>query len=192
MKASYLGSTTLLAFLIWLPNGVAAQNRPTPQLFPFLTAENSCTPKLFQDAEQAFLRRDMRGNEGSYQARKLHESILKYCPDAIVIPEIKRRVSVMDEEAAGRSFYIANYYFNRYKERGSGLKGAQSRFREIVERYPNYSKMDAALFFLAETYLFDKDEKSATGCYQRLLADHPTSDHADEARMRIRELTERK
>ena len=134
----------------------------------------------------------MKGSEGSYQVRKLHESILKYCPDVVVIPEIKQRISVLDEEAAEHSFYIANYYFNRYKEHGSGLKGAQSRFGEIVERYPNYSKIDAVLFFLAETYLMDADKKSATGCYQRLLAEHPNSDHAYEARMRIQELTERK
>jgi hypothetical protein len=192
MKAGYLRSTTLLGLLIWLPSGVAAQNQPAPRLFPFLTTENSCTPKLFQDAEQAFIRRDLQGSEGRGQVRILHESILKNCPDAVVIPEIKRRFSVMDEETAERVFYIANYYFKLYKERGRGLKGAQSRFSEIVERYPNYSKIDAALFFLAETYFFDKDGKSAIGCYQRLLAEHPNSDHADEATMRIREITERK
>jgi outer membrane protein assembly factor BamD (BamD/ComL family) len=192
MKAGYLRSTTLLAFLIWLPGGVAAQNQPAPRLFPFLTTENSCTPKLFHDAEQAFVRRDMRGSEGRIQVRKLHELILKYCPDAVVIPEIKRSIAVMDEEAAERRFNIANYCFRLYKERGSGLKGAQSRFSEIVERYPNYSKIDAVLFFLAETYFFDKDGKSATGCYQRLLAEHPNSEYADEARTRIREITERK
>ena len=78
---------------------------------------------------------------------------------------------------------IGNFYYKvKYETKKGGLKGAQSRFKEIVEKYPNFSYMDEVLFRLATTYQQEEEPDEAAKYYQQLLRDHPNSEFGEKAR----------
>src|SRR6266704_3800662 len=81
---------------------------------------------------------------------------------------------------------VGDFYFDsRYKHRGGGLKGAQSRYKEIVDKYPEFSFMDEVLFRLATTYLEEEEPDEAAKYYQRIVRDYPNSDFVEKAREQL-------
>ena len=57
---------------------------------------------------------------------------------------------------------IARYYWEvKYKTQGRALKGAQSRLKEIVDKYPCFSYNDEVLYRLASTYQAEEEPDEA-------------------------------
>ena len=78
---------------------------------------------------------------------------------------------------------IGNFYYKvKYETKKGGLKGAQSRYKEIVEKYPNFSYMDEVLFRLATTYQQEEEPDEAAKYYQQIIRDHPNSEFGEKAR----------
>ncbi len=83
-------------------------------------------------------------------------------------------------------YQIGNFYLDaRFKPGKGGLKGAQSRFKEVNEKYPNFSLRDAVLFKLAYTYQQEEEPDEAARYYQELLRYFPNSDYADKAKEQL-------
>jgi len=81
---------------------------------------------------------------------------------------------------------IANYYYNlAVDQKKQGLKGAQSRYLEIIEKYRNFSFMDEALFKLANTYLVEEETDQAARYFQKIVSDYPNSDYVDKAKEQL-------
>ena len=75
------------------------------------------------------------------------------------------------------NLYIANYYYKlSVDQKKGGLKGAQSRYREILDKYPNFSFMDEALYKLAVTYQIEEETDQAARYFQQLVRDFPNSE----------------
>jgi hypothetical protein len=67
----------------------------------------------------------------------------------------------------------------------SNAKGAQSRYREVVEKYPNFSRRDRVLYLLAVTYVLEEEPDEATKYFQELLRNFPNSDYAERAQEQL-------
>ncbi len=81
---------------------------------------------------------------------------------------------------------IARFYYDaRYKGHKGGLKGSQSRLKEIIEKYPNFSLTDEVLFRLATTFQQEEEPDEAAKYYQNLLRNYPNSDYADKAKEQL-------
>jgi len=81
---------------------------------------------------------------------------------------------------------IADFYFeSRYSHGKGGLKGAQSRYKEIVDKYPNFSYMDEVLFRLATTFQQEEEPDEAAKYYQRIVRDYPNSDFGEKAKEQL-------
>ena len=80
------------------------------------------------------------------------------------------------------NFQVAVFYYDsRYAHQKGGLKGAQSRLKEIVDKYPMFSYMDEVLFRLATTYQQEEEPDEAAKYYQRIMRDYPNSDFIEKA-----------
>lgn len=78
---------------------------------------------------------------------------------------------------------IGNFYYKvKYETKKGGLKGAQSRYKEIVEKYPNFSYMDEVLFRLATTYQQEEEPDEAAKYYQQIIRNHPNSEFGEKAK----------
>ena len=88
------------------------------------------------------------------------------------------------ETNAKHSLNVARYYLTKRK----AYEGALDRLQEIVDTYPDFSRMDEVLFLLGEAHLKLNKPEKASESYEKLLKDFPGSEFAKKARERLKEL----
>src|SRR5215467_2273604 len=90
-------------------------------------------------------------------------------PDSPLLDEAKQKLRSVQEVLADGVYKIANQYFGRHSYRA-----AISRYREVLDRYPDYSKTPDVLFNLAES-LRETDSPDSATYYAKIVSDHPRS-----------------
>lgn len=135
------------------------------------------------------MRRMGLANRDISPARKA-EHRLKFClqqfPKTSLRSEIELRLREVQENLGGHEKNVGDQYFNKfYQHRANNLKGAQSRYREVVEKYPDYSEMAEVLFRYATTYLEEEEPDEATKYLQKLVRRHPNSEYAEKAKEKL-------
>jgi outer membrane protein assembly factor BamD len=135
------------------------------------------------------MRRMGLSNRDISPARKA-EHRLKFClqqfPKSALVPQIELRLNEVQENLANHERDVGDQYFNKfYQHRASNLKGAQARYRIVVENYKNYSGEAAVLYRLATTYLEEEEPDEATKHLQQLVRRHPNSEYADKAKEKL-------
>ena len=121
-------------------------------------------------------------------ARKAEQRLkvlLQQYPQTKLRPEVEERLRQVQDNLADHNFYIAMFYRDRYNGKHGGLKGAQDRFKEIVEKYPNYCRMDEALYNYAWTFTVEEEPDEAAKYYQQLVRDYPNSQFVDKAKEQL-------
>ena len=96
------------------------------------------------------------------------------------------RLRQVQDNLGLHNLLIATYYYTlSVEQKKSGLKGAQSRLREIVDKYPNFSFMDEVLFKLANTYLIEEETDQAARYFQKIVSDYPNSDYVAKSKEQL-------
>jgi outer membrane protein assembly factor BamD len=106
-------------------------------------------------------------------------------PKSPLRAEFQKRLDEVQENLANHDLGVGNFYYNRFKNRNGGLKGAQSRYREIVQKYPVFSRMDEVLFKLADTYVQEEEPDEAVKYLQRIVRDYPNCEFAERAKEQL-------
>lgn len=120
------------------------------------------------------------------KAEQRLKSLMQQYPQTKLRPEVEARLQEVQENLAMHNLQVGNFYLEaRYQSQKGGLKGAQFRFKEIVEKYPNFSYMDEVLFKLANTYREEEEPDEAAKYYQQLLRNFPNSDFAEKAKEQL-------
>lgn len=105
------------------------------------------------------------------------KALLQQYPNTILRKETEERLSQVQDNLGLHNLYIANYYYTQsIDQKKGGLKGAQSRYRDILNKYPEFSFMDEALYKLAVTYLAEEETDQAARYFQRIVRDYPNSE----------------
>jgi len=113
----------------------------------------------------------------AHRAETRLKALMQQYPNSILRPEAEKRLNEVQDNLGLHGLYIANYYYSQaVDQKKGGLKGAQSRYREVVEKYPNFSFADEALYKLAVTYLVEEETDQAARYLQRIVRDFPNSD----------------
>ena len=88
------------------------------------------------------------------------------------------------EIAARHNLEVARWSVTKRK----AYEGARDRLQEIIDTYPDFSRMDEVIFLMAELHLkLGKTEKAAE-YYSQLLKVYPESEFAKKTRTRLDEL----
>jgi outer membrane protein assembly factor BamD len=120
------------------------------------------------------------------KAEQRLKALLQQYPNTTLRPVVDDRLRETQESLAMHSYQIGNFYLEpRYKQGKGGLKGAQSRYKEVIEKYPNFSLRDEVLFKLAYTYQQEEEPDEAAKYYQEMLRYFPNSDYADKAKEQL-------
>jgi outer membrane protein assembly factor BamD len=118
-------------------------------------------------------------------ARKAEQrlrALLQQFPDTTLRPDAQIRLNEVQENLGMHTFSVGNFYYDRYlRGVAPNPKGAQSRYREVVEKYPNFSRLDKALYLLGETYVQEEQPDEAAKYFQRILREFPQSEFAEKA-----------
>jgi outer membrane protein assembly factor BamD len=120
------------------------------------------------------------------KAEQRLKSLMQQYPQTKLRPEVEARLNEVQENLAMHNLQVGNFYLEaRYQSHKGGLKGAQYRFKEIVEKYPNFSYMDEVLFKLANTYREEEEPDEAAKYYQQLVRNYPNSDFAEKSKEQL-------
>jgi outer membrane protein assembly factor BamD len=122
---------------------------------------------------------DRDQTEARLAEAELKEYLLKY-PDNPLTVRVKARLRETQEVLGEGEFETASFYQMR-----GAYRAARGRYREIVEKYPNFSRGDEALFGLGQTLEHLKVPKEAVPYYTRLVRDFPLSPREAEAKARL-------
>lgn len=96
------------------------------------------------------------------------------------------RMKEVQDNIALHDMYVGQHYYRQSVElKKGGLKGAQSRFREVVEKYPNFSFRDEVLYKLAVTYQLEEETEQAAKYYQEIVRDYPYSDYVEKSKEQL-------
>jgi outer membrane protein assembly factor BamD len=123
------------------------------------------------------------------RARKAEQrlkALLQQYPKSELRTDAERRLSEVQDNLGLHNLWVANFYYNRsIEQKKPGLKGAQSRYLEILDKYPSFGWMDEALYKLAVTYQAEEETDQAARYFQRIVRDFPNGDYADKAKEQL-------
>ncbi|MGI8641672.1 MAG: outer membrane protein assembly factor BamD [Pyrinomonadaceae bacterium] len=113
-------------------------------------------------------------------------ALLQQSKDPVLRKEAEERLGEVQDNLGLHNLYVANYYYTlSINQKKGGLKGAQSRYREILDKYPNFSFMDEALFKLAVTYQVEEETDQAAKYFQQIVRDYPNSDYVEKSKEQL-------
>jgi len=119
------------------------------------------------------------------KAEQRLKALLQQYPQTNLRPIVEDRLRESQESLAMHNLQVARFYYVRYETHKGGLKGSQSRLKEIVDKYPNFSLRDEVLFRLGTTFQQEEEPDEAAKYYQDLLRNFPNSDYADKAKEQL-------
>ncbi|HKS30712.1 MAG TPA: outer membrane protein assembly factor BamD [Pyrinomonadaceae bacterium] len=120
------------------------------------------------------------------KAEQRLKALLQQFPNTNLRTDVELRLREVQDNLAMHNLQIARFYLDaRYKGGKGGLKGAQSRLREIVEKYPNFTWMSEVLFRYAYTYQQEEETDEAAKYYQRIVRDFPNSEYVEKAKEQL-------
>jgi len=115
------------------------------------------------------------------------KALMQQYPNSFLKPEAAERLRQVQDNLGQHNLGVANYYYAlSVDQKKGGLKGAQSRYREIIDKYPNFCGLDQALFKLAVTYQIEEETDQAARYFQRIVSDYPNSDYVDKAKEQLK------
>jgi outer membrane protein assembly factor BamD len=115
------------------------------------------------------------------------KALMQQYPNSFLKPAAQERLREVQDNLGLHNLGIANYYYTlSVDQKKGGLKGAQSRYREIIEKYPNFCHQDEVLFKLANTYVIEEETDEAARYFQRVVSDYPDSEYVEKASEQLR------
>ena len=126
-----------------------------------------------------------RQNTNARRAEQRLKAGLQQYPNSTLREAFQDRLREVQENLAMHDFGVGNFYYGRFRNQNGGLKGAQSRYREIVQKYPDFSRMDEVLFKLADTYVQEEEPDEAAKHLQRIVRDYPNCNFAERAKEQL-------
>jgi len=151
------------------------------------------TDPLADDASLKVAEAEMRqmglSDRDISHARKAEQRLkvlLQQYPKSPLRPTVEARLAEVQENLAMHNLQIARFYYDvKYTTGKGGLKGAQSRLKEVVDKYPCFSYNDEVYFRLASTYQAEEEPDEAARYYQKLVQEFPESEFNQKAREQL-------
>jgi outer membrane assembly lipoprotein YfiO len=119
------------------------------------------------------------------KAEQRLKALLQQYPQTSLRPTVQDRLWEVQESLGMHNMAIGDFYKSHYTGGHGGLKGAQSRYKEIVDKYPCFSQTDKVLFNLAYTYTQEEEPDEAAKYYAQLLQSYPDSEYAEKAKEQL-------
>jgi outer membrane protein assembly factor BamD (BamD/ComL family) len=120
-----------------------------------------------------------------YAGKRQLSEVVRLCSETPGAFQAKDRLRVVHEELADSNLPIALFYLDKFHSGKSGKAAALGWLKLIIERYPQYSKLDRVLFLLGALSMNDNNQEEAERYYQRLIEAYPGSQYIGESSMQL-------
>jgi outer membrane protein assembly factor BamD len=104
-------------------------------------------------------------------------------PLSPLMPEVREKWRVARDRLSEHSYRVGLTYFRR-----SWCPGAVGRFREVMQEDPEFSRMDAVYYHLAECLARADNTAEAIPLFARVVGEYTSSEYFDDAQKRLEEL----
>ncbi len=118
-----------------------------------------------------------REKEHAFLAEKQLMDLQRRFPEASRNLKVQEYLEVVQELLARHDLLVAKFYF----ERREAWKATESRCLDIVNKYPRFTDMDIALWFLARAQEEEENTEDAAKHYARIVREFPRSKYRDAA-----------
>lgn len=109
--------------------------------------------------------------------RQLKDLLRRY-PNTDSKEQVEQMMNQVQEILAMHELKVARFYFDIRES----AQAAQMRTEEILNKYPNFSRFDEALYLHAKAMEIQEDTETASRDLARIIASHPHSEYADRAK----------
>ena len=108
------------------------------------------------------------------------KTMIESYPDSRLLDEAKQKLIGVQEVLAQGDNSVANFYYQR-----RAYAAAMARYKQVMNKYPDYSKMPDTLYFLAESLRLTDNAAEAAIYYARIVTDHPLSARVAQAKQNL-------
>lgn len=116
------------------------------------------------------------------KAEQRLRALLQQYPNTLLRADAELRLNEVRDNLGLHDLIVGNYYYKQsVKFEKGGLKGAQARYRDILDNYPNFSFMDEVLYKLAVTYQIEEETDQAAKYFQQIVRDFPNSEYVKQS-----------
>jgi outer membrane protein assembly factor BamD len=125
------------------------------------------------------------------RARKAEQrlkALLQQFPDTSLRRTVEDYLFQVQENLGMHNLKIARFYQSKFERGVGGMKGAQSRLLETLEKYPNFSFKDEALFRLGWLYIQEEEPDEAAKYFQMIVRDFPNGEYAEKAKEELEKI----
>ena len=98
-------------------------------------------------------------------------------PDSELFPTAEFAFSVVQENEAKGIQGIGEFYYRKKSNRA-----AEMRYKEVLERFPEFSQLDRSLYRLGQTLMRQDRTEEASVYFSRIASGFPFSDYFDESK----------
>ena len=109
-------------------------------------------------------------------ALTVFEMLLSRYPESSYAQGISEKIDICKQTLAENEFYIGEFYFKK-----KSYKAAADRFKSTLEKFPGHGPKEAAMLYMAKSYLETGEKEKANNILKRLISAFPGSKEAGEA-----------
>jgi len=129
------------------------------------------------------MRAPQRDQSETREAIKEFENFVERFPNSTLMPDAQAKLREARDRLDDADYQVGFFYF-----RNKWYVGASSRFEGLLKRDPQYSRRDAAYFYLGESLIKQQLQAKALPYFERLVEEFEKSEYLVEAHKRITEL----
>jgi outer membrane protein assembly factor BamD len=113
------------------------------------------------------------------------EGMIKQYPDTKEAEEAKEKLEKARQVLADHYFGIgySNYQLKAFS-------GAITRFKQVIDDYPDFDKNDKLFFYTGKSYFALKDYTTAISFFRKIVNSYPKSKYLDKSTKMIKKITE--
>jgi outer membrane protein assembly factor BamD len=113
-----------------------------------------------------------RDQSSTRKAVEAFEDIIRLFPTSDYAEGAEEEIGELRETLAESEFIKGEFNFKRRL-----FRAAIARFNFLIENYPDYTEVDKALYYLAESYARTEQSDLAQETRERLRSEHPQSEY---------------
>jgi outer membrane protein assembly factor BamD len=119
-----------------------------------------------------------RDQSATDKALEAYQELIRLYPTSEYVAEAKTRMIKVRDNLAEHEFVVGHFYLDM-----RAPASAVTRLQRLVDEYPDYSKLDKALYYLGVAYSRSRrpeDAGKAAEIFERLRKDYPQSPYVAE------------
>jgi len=127
-----------------------------------------------------------RDQTKTLQALQEFRKVVTNYPTSEYAKQAEEKIKDCEQRLATHEFLVGEFYY-----KSKAYRAALSRLSEIITKYPEFKRMDAVYYYIADSYFQTRNYDQALPYFIKLISDYPNSKWVKKAQTKIKMIEER-